>query len=81
MRRIEVWIAAVLIAGAGAPIEAAGEVVPSPGVTTVAKVELDLEGEWLFQFEQLERQIELREQIFLDRVKQTVFRGFAGGCV
>lgn len=52
----------------------AAETSPGPGVTSVERVELDLRGERLFQFEQLERQIQLREKIFLDRVTETTFR-------
>ncbi|NQU44083.1 hypothetical protein HQ520_12415, partial [bacterium] len=52
----------------------AADASPGPGVTTVERVVLDLRRERLFQFEQLERQIQLREKIFLDRVTETTFR-------
>ncbi len=54
-------------------IAAAAELTPGPGVMTTSSVKLDLASEWLFQHEQLARQIELREKIFLGRVTSTVF--------
>ncbi len=64
-----------LVAAFCCPVIApAAEVTPGPGVTTTARVKLDLTTEWLFQHEQLARQIELREKIFPDRVTGTVFR-------
>ena len=74
MTRIQVWAAVAMILGVGACTGAAAEVTPGPGVTMTAGVTADLSGEWLFQFEQLKRQIELRDRIFPDRVKRTVFR-------
>ncbi len=64
----------VVLITVGVRLSATEEVAPGPGVTTGAEVQLDLQREWLFQFEQLKRQIAIREQIFLDRVEQTVFR-------
>ena len=55
-------------------IGSAADVAPGPGVTTTAEVQLDLPGEWLFQYGELIRQIQLRESIFLERVSSTVFR-------
>ena len=52
----------------------AAEVASGPGVTTTAEVRLDLPSEWLFQYGHLLRQIQLRESIFLERVRGTVFR-------
>jgi len=68
-------VVVLLVAAFCCPMIApAAEVTPGLGVTTTAGVTLDLTAEWLFQHEQLARQIELREKIFPDRVTSTVFR-------
>ncbi|NQT39517.1 MAG: hypothetical protein HQ581_18620, partial [Planctomycetes bacterium] len=46
----------------------------APGRTTTTAVSLDLDAEWAFQFDQLRRRIELREKLFPQRVRETVFR-------